>query len=261
MAVSTRQRRESILAEAYRLKHVTVKDLSQRFDVSPATVRRDLKSLAEEGYVELEYGGASVLKNSDHSFRSKLLRNLEAKQTIGRLAADLIEDGEQIFLDSGTTCFQMVPQVRRKKSLCVIVNSIRIAEELDAPGLDVILLGGQYRPDRMDAVGPLAETSLDHLRGYRAFIGTDGLEMNFGLTANDIESANLYGLAVRNSREAILLADHSKFAAPSLYKIVDWDSVSTLVTDGPPSAQWAEFLESKDISLIYPPSQKDKQQD
>lgn len=233
-------------------RHVTARDLAVSMDVSEATVRRDLHALAETGELEVVYGGATLSRRTDFSFSSKEQRNLEAKRTIGRLAAELVGDGEQLFLDSGTTCFQMAPSLKRKRGLSIIVNSARLALELDVPGTSVIMLGGQYRPDRMDTIGPLCTASLDQLRGYIAFIGADGLGMEFGPAAADIESAHLYRLAVRNAREAILIADHSKFLSPSLFKIVDWDQISKLVTDQRPSEQWIEFLHKRNIVLIYP---------
>lgn len=252
MTLSAVQRRQAILAQIYRDGHVQVNTLSKELGVSVATVRRDLKDLATEGTVELTHGGACVRRNSDYSFMSKMLRNTQQKMIIGKLASDLVQDGDQIFLDSGTTCFHMAPYLRAKRDLCVIVNSIRTAQELFTSGLRVLLLGGQYRPDRMDAVGPMASASLDQLRGYKAFIGTDGLGMDFGPTARDIESASLFGQAVRSARQAILLADHSKFDAPALYRIAHWKDISILITDRRPSDQWMAFLEQKHIQVIYP---------
>ena len=252
MSSSSQQRRQRILAEIFEKRHVSAKDLAAGMDVSEATVRRDLKALADEGQLDLVYGGATLLRDSDFSFRTKGQRNVEAKRTIGQLAANLVEDGDQIFLDSGTTCFEMAPFLKRKRGISVIVNSARVAVELDSPGLSVIMLGGQYRPDRMDTIGPLATSTLDQLRGFIAFIGADGLSMDFGLAAADIESAHLYRLAVHNAREAVLLVDHSKFLTPSLFKIVDWDHISRVVTDRQPSPKWTEFLESRNIAVIQP---------
>ncbi len=232
--------------------HVTVRGLAEACDVSEATVRRDLRALAEAGQLKLAYGGAYLPRNANFSFRSKAERNAEAKRVIGRLAAELVDDGDQVFVDSGTTCFELAKCLRPKDELSVIVNSVRVAEELDAPGLSVILVGGQYRPDRMDAVGPIATGALEKLRGYVAFVGTDGLDPDFGPSASDIESAEVYGLAVRNSRAAVLLADHSKFQCPSLYKICEWDVIGRVVTDRPPDEQWADFLASRGIEVIVP---------
>jgi len=252
MTSTTRQRQQSILAQAYERGHVSVKDLAEQMAVSVATIRRDLRALADEGQLELTYGGAFPARNSDYSFRSKAARNVEAKRVIGRLAGEMVADGEQVFVDSGTTAMEIAPYLRRRRGLTVIVNSVRIAEELEAPGLNVILLGGQYRPDRMDTVGPVATAALEQLRGYMAFIGADGLGMDFGLTASDIESAHLFRLAVRNSREAILLADRSKFVAPSLYRIVEWGAISRVVTDVEPARPWCEFFRERGIDVMFP---------
>lgn len=220
--------------------------------VSEATVRRDLRALADSGQLALVYGGATLRRPSDFSFHSKRTRNVEAKRVIGRLAAQLVGDDEQIFMDSGTTCFEMTPFLKCRRRLSIIVSSARLALELDSPGLGVILLGGQYRPDRMDAVGRLATSTLAQLRGYLCFIGADGLSMDAGPFAADIESADLYCLAVQNARQTVLLVDHTKFLAPSLRKIADWTSIWGIVTDQPPSPQWSEFLASKGIQAIYP---------
>lgn len=251
--MNTQQRKEFVMSQVFEKGHVLVKDLAGQMGVSEATVRRDLRVLADERKLELVYGGATLTRNSDYSFRSKGMRNIEAKRIVGRLAVDLINDGDQIFIDSGTTCFEMAPFLKRKRGLSVIVSSSRLAIELsDNTDLSIITLGGQYRPDRMDSVGPLATAALDQLRGYIAFIGSDGLSMEFGITAIDIESAHLHRLAVRNAREAILLVDHSKFLSPSLFKIVDWDAISRLVTNQRPLPEWMEFLDSRGIEVIYP---------
>jgi DeoR/GlpR family transcriptional regulator of sugar metabolism len=252
MTNSTQQRREVILTSAYRDGFVGVRQLADELSVSEATVRRDLHGLATEGLLQLNHGGASVIRGSDHSFLSKLTRNVEAKQTIARLAAQLVCDGEQLFLDSGTTCFAMATFLRGKHGLSVIVNSIRTAQELHAPGLNVLILGGQYRPERMDTVGPMAGASMDQLRGYLAFVGTDGVGMDFGLTAIDIGSAHIFGQAVSNARQSILLADSSKFDNPGLYKIADWTAISKVVTDKRPAEAWCGFFAERGIELIYP---------
>ncbi len=252
MTAATIQRREKILAEAFRHGHVTVSGLAEKLDVSDATIRRDLRALADEGQIQLAYGGAVVARNAGQSFRAKALRNVEAKRAIGRLAAGLVGDGDQVFLDSGTTCFEIARHLRVRRGLSVIANSVRLGEELAAPGVSVILLGGQYRSERMDTVGPIATATLEQLRGYAAFVGTDGLSPEFGLTASDIESAALFRLAVRNAREAILVADHSKFATPSLYRIVEWDAIGRVVTDEPPSDEWQAFFRDRGIAVITP---------
>ncbi|MFA6134042.1 MAG: DeoR/GlpR family DNA-binding transcription regulator [Phycisphaerae bacterium] len=253
MKYTTQQRRDLILSQVLENNHVKVKELADSIAVSEATVRRDLKSLADDNQIKLVYGGAEQLRISDFSFRAKARRNYEAKRVVGRLAAELIGDDEQIFIDSGTTCFELAPMLKRKRGLTIIANSSRLVLELpDVPGINIITLGGRYRPDRMDAVGPLATAALDQLRGYTALIGADGLSMDFGLTASDMESAFLFRQAVQNAAATWLLVDHSKFLTPSLFKIVDWEAISRVITDCPPRPEWAEFLSARNIEVIYP---------
>ncbi|NJL31111.1 MAG: hypothetical protein HC898_05495, partial [Phycisphaerales bacterium] len=128
----------------------------------------------------------------------------------------------------------MATHLRRRRGLSIILNSARLALELqgvahvngsigpsgnNTGNLSLIMLGGQYRPDRMDTIGPIATSTLEQLRGYQCFIGADGLSMDFGPSAADIDSAHLYRLAVQNARETILVVDQSKFQSASLFKL------------------------------------------
>ena len=249
---SFRQRREKILAAILEKRHVSARDLAVDVSASEATVRRDLKVMAADGEIDLVYGGAALRRPSDYSFRSKGQRNVEEKRVVGRLAASLVGEDEQIFLDSGTTCFEMLPFLKARRRLSIICSSARLALEMDTPGTSVILLGGQYRPDRMDTVGSLATATLEQLRGYLCFIGADGLDRDFGPAAADLESADLNRRAVRNARQTVVLVDHTKFAAASLCKIVDWDLVSRIVTDRAPTPEWMDFLSARGIQVDYP---------
>lgn len=252
MTSTIQQRRDFILTQAYQSGRVSVRQVAEELNVSEATIRRDLHTIAAEGMLELTHGGALVVRTSDYSFISKSTRNIAAKRTIAKMACDLISNGEQLFLDSGTTCFEMTAFLRSKRSLSVIVNSVRTAQEFQTPGVNVLLLGGQYRPERMDTIGPIAFEVLERLRGYRAFLGTDGLGMDTGLTSVDIDSAYIFTLAARNARECILLADSSKFDHPSLYKTTDFHSISTVITEKRPSPEWETFFKERNINVVFP---------
>ena len=252
MSTTAQQRRQRILDEVFARRSVTVVSLASAVEASEATIRRDLKALADEGQIDLVYGGASVRRNSDFSFRAKQQRNIEQKRLIGKLAADLIRDNDQVFLDSGTTCFEMVPHLKRKRGVSIIANSARLALELDSPTIGVIMVGGQYRHERMDCVGPLAVSELEQLRGYLCFIGADGISPDFGPSASDLESAHLNRMAVLGSRETVLVVDSTKFTTPSLFKIVDWDRISRVVSDARPDDLWLNFFETHGITLVLP---------
>ncbi len=252
MSQATEERRKQIMAQLLDRKHVTVKELATSMDVSGATVRRDLRALAHEEDLRLVHGGATLPRQKDFSFRAKQLRAADQKRITGRLAAELVRDGDHVFLDSGTTCSEMVPYVNKKHGVTVLANSARLALELNAPGLSIFLIGGEYRPDRMDTVGPMATSTLNQVRGYVAYISADGLSMDFGPSASDVESAHLHRLVIENAREAVLLVDSSKFGGASLFQIVDWSRISKVVTDGEPDEPWKRFFEEHNIELITP---------
>ncbi len=252
MSRATRERRDAIITQLLTSKHVTVRALADEMAVSEATVRRDLQALADGGEVELVHGGARLANHADFSFQQRLAHNQSAKQVIGRLAAELVNNGDQLFIDSGTTCLEVAPHLRQRDNVSVIANCARLARELDNSGVEVIMIGGKYRPERMDCVGPIAISTLEQLRGYIAFIGADGLSQDFGPSANDIDSAALYRQATKNARHTVLLVDHTKFAEPSLYKIVEWDVIDRIVTDAQPSDEWMEFFTARDIEVVCP---------
>ena len=257
MSQATQERRKQILAQLYDRKHLTVKELAASMDVSGATVRRDLKALADDDELVLVHGGATLNRKRDFSFRAKQLRAVDEKRVIGRLAASLVRDGDQVFLDSGTTCSEMVPSLKKLNDVTVLTNSARLALELDAPGLSVFLIGGQYRPERMDTVGPMAMRALDQVRGYAAFIGADGLSMDFGPSASDVDSADLHRTVVANAREAVLLVDGSKFGGASLFQIFDWSRITKVVTDCEPEDLWKRFFEEHNVEVFYPQAAED----
>ena len=252
MKPGIRQRRERIVDEIFSKTDISVPELASLVGTSEATVRRDLHQLEGEDKITLSHGSVALKKISDFSFLAKAKRNVDAKKVIARLAVTLINDNDHIFLGSGSTCYELAPGLKRKAGLSVITNSSRLAVALDEPSISIILIGGRYRPDRMDMVGDLAQTALDQLRGYKALISVDGVSMEFGLSAADVEGAHLYRLAARNAKEVILPIDHTKFLAPSLCKIVEWDVVSTVITDTAPPPEWISFFQKRGIKLVYP---------
>jgi len=253
MPPTAQQRREQILLQVLERGHVAVRDLANGVAVSEATVRRDLRTLADAGEIDLVYGGATIPSRPEASFTARSLRNIEAKRIVGRLATELVHENETIFMDSGTTLYEMIPHLKRRRGISAIVTSARFALDLGSGAdLNVILVGGQYRPERIDSVGPLATEFLEQLRGFRAFIGADGLSRDFGITAHDIDSAHLNRVAMKNAREIILLVDHTKFVSSSLFKIGEFEAISRVVTDREPPPEWRSFLADRGIEIVIP---------
>jgi DeoR family transcriptional regulator, fructose operon transcriptional repressor len=252
MSQATAERRKHIMSQLFGRKQVTVKELAAEMEVSDATVRRDLKALADEQGLRLVHGGAELPRERDYSFQARQMRAVGEKKVIGQLASRMIRDGDHVFLDSGTTCSELVPYIKRMHEVTILTNSARLALELNAPGVQLFLIGGEYRPDRMDSIGPMAVSALNQVRGYTAFIGSDGLSTDFGPSASDLASAHLHRQVIANAAATVLLVDHNKFGGASLFQIVDWSQISSVVTDQKPEPSWQEFFSDRNINLIFP---------
>lgn len=247
------RRKDEILKILLEQGHVEVRAISERFNVSEATVRRDLRRMADEGILDLVYGGATLPRKGNYSVHTRQTQNVEAKRVIGKLAADLVQHEDSIFISSGSTCACMVPNLRRLRDLSIITNSNLVTAEIgEQTSFNILQLGGKFRAERMDLVGPFAEMVIEQLSGYRAFLGADGLDSRIGLTSTDIDTAHLYRRVIENASETTLLVDFTKFSAPALYKIIEIHAINRLVTDKPPNKHWAEILENNGIDLIVP---------
>jgi len=253
MSISVVQRREKILAILNKTGRVSVESLARSLSTAKPTIRRDLRALGAAKRVRLVHGGALPPLDKDDSFFARQIRNAEEKRVIGRLAADLVKDGDTILIDSGSTSANIVPFLRDRHNVTMITYSTRLAHEVDASSLSIILIGGNYRPSRMDTVGPLAVAILGRVHGYTAFIGADGVDMRVGLTALEVESAAIDGIAARNAARTVLVADHTKFGRKSTFTVVDFDAISVVVTDILPPPEWLEFFSARGISLVVPP--------
>jgi DeoR/GlpR family transcriptional regulator of sugar metabolism len=228
------ERRQEIVHLVQQLGRVEVTDLSRHFKTSEATIRSDLKKLHVQGFVQRTHGGAvkPELVNIDRSLHQKLKLRAEEKERIGRAAAALINDGESIILDSGTTTQQIAKHIRAKKDLRVITNGVNVAMELlGAPGIQLILLGGVVRQNSFSIVGHFAEEMLERFSADKLFIGADACDPDFGLTTPNLEESQVNQAMVRIVRERILVADSSKFGKRSLARIMSLSELDKVISD------------------------------
>src|ERR1700730_5432626 len=176
----TEQRRRSVLDLVDQAGQVTVADMVERFAISAVTVRGDLDALASIGAVVRSHGGAVRRQEAtqDYPLRTKDTLHRDEKIRIGRAAAELVQTGETIILDSGTTTAEIAQHLKRMRiqSLTVITNALNIAVELaDAPGISLIMIGGLLRPVSYSFVGPQAEAMMNDFHADRLFLAVDGL--------------------------------------------------------------------------------------
>ena len=254
MGVAAETRHRYILDEVRIVGKIFVKDVSEKLKITEVTVRRDLAYLEKQGLLKKTYGGA-VLTNPEMSvsvsYRGK--KKLAAKKIVGRLAARLIKNGDIIYLEPGSTCNEIIPHLAGKKDVTVIVNSLFHMRRLhELTQHRVIIIGGMYRPERMDMVGPEAELAMGQLGGFKAFTGADDITIDAGISGADVVTVGFAKLVLRKASEVIFVGDHTKFDNPALYKIADIDKLNYIVTDQQPSKAWHDAAEAKNIKLIYP---------
>jgi DeoR/GlpR family transcriptional regulator of sugar metabolism len=249
-------RKKFILEKIEKDSSVLVKDIAEELGVSETTIRRDLNELDTQKLVRQVYGGAVRLERSSRAFRfswaNRSTEEIEAKKRIGRRAAAFVHDDDILYVDPGTTSWEMIPYLKDKRNLTIISNSVRLQQCMEFIGHhNIIQLGGTFRPDRLDTVGTLAIMGLDQLRGYKAFQGGDGMDIEFGLSAIDHESALIAKTALAKAREVFVIADHSKFERPSLlFKITDVENINYIVTDRPLSHPWTEKCRQSDVKVV-----------
>jgi len=251
--ISTPERRDEISRLVSENGRVTVKELTQMYNVSAVTIRNDLNFLQEKGLLHRAYGGAlrwdSV--SFDTAIREKEKLNAEEKQRIGKEASKLINDGDSIIIDSGTTTMEVAKNIHGKKDLTVMTNAINIATDLAGiSGITLMLTGGTLRETSFSLVGPQAEEILQEFYFDKVFLGVDGFDMEYGLTTPNILEAQLNRLMVERSRETIVVMDSTKFARRSLSLIVKPNDIDIVITDSNISENDKKRIEDMDVELI-----------
>ena len=193
---------------------VRVSTLSESFKVSELTIRRDLEYLEDNGILERTYGGAiySHRLAMEPLFTEKDRLRREEKERIATAAAGMVEDGETIFIHSGSTTLRMFRHLSGRKNLRVVTSNAAAVLEARNLDLDVYFTGGQYRKVSNSLVGPLARRFLQQFNANKCFIGVDGVSGKYGLTTPSIDEAEMGRTMIEQTHGAkIVLSDSSKF--------------------------------------------------
>ena len=250
---NTLERRTLILEQIHSQGQVNVSDLSKDFGVSEVTIRNDLNQLEQKRAVIRARGGAikPTRVGVDFELSDKDKINFQEKQRIGERAAQLVEDGDTIIIDSGTTTQELANHLDRVTNLAVITNALNIAMKLsENKNINVIVPGGFLRKQSLSLVGTPAEKGF---RGYycdKLFLGVDGLDVHYGLSTPNVEEAHLNQVMIEHSRQVILLSDSSKFLRKSLAFICPLSSIDILVTDDQIEVEDQQQLESSGVQVL-----------
>ena len=249
------ERRRKILEVLDGEGRVMVEELVRRFKVSAVTARADLDALAARGVLVRSHGGAVRRVNAVEDYPLTFKQGLHhaEKVRIAQAAVRLIQPGQTIVLDSGTTTGQLARQIRQQKlqPLTVITNALNIAVELaDTAGVSLMMIGGILRHVSNSFVGPQAEHMLQDLHADHCFLAVDGLDPEVGLSTPDVLEAQLNGVMIRISNQVTAVADASKFGRRSLSVICGVEAVERVITDGRITPEMAGAIRARGVEVI-----------
>lgn len=258
MALTSDQRRFSILEQVSNNRMVKVTEMSAQFGVSEVVIRRDLERMEEYGLLKRIRGGAVALPNDGISQAANLARastHKEEKERIGRAAAALIDDGGRVILDSGTTVLQVAHHISGSLftggKLTVITASLPIVQELGGwNGIHLLLLGGVYLPSSKVTVGPQTLQDLEGIHADKLFLGTDGVTLSSGVTTSNVLEAEVDRKMVLAAKEVILVTDSSKIGEKGLINIIPLDRIHKMVTDTGAPPEFVAQLREMGIEVI-----------
>lgn len=249
------ERRKLILEKVHAEKKVIVSELSKEFDVSEETIRRDLDKLADDGHVIKSYGGAVIneIGSIDLPFNVRWKANSVGKQKIADLVSREIKDGERIFLDASTTAVFIAKNIKQKKHLTVITNSIENLLELsDVSGWDVISTGGLLKAGSMSLLGMRAAESIERYNADKVFLSCKGVDLMKGVTEGNDETGSIKQSMLESAKRVYLTVDSSKFDKVAFSIICPLSKIDVVVTDKKPDAKWIETFKKLNIQCLYP---------
>ena len=249
------ERRKLILEKIHTDKKVIVSELSKEFDVSEETIRRDLDKMALEGHVIKSYGGAVIneIGSIDLPFNVRWKANSVGKQKIADLINREIKDGERIFLDASTTAVFIAKNIKQKKKLTVITNSIENLLELsDVSDWDIISTGGLLKAGSMSLLGNRAAQSIERYNADKVFLSCKGVDLIKGVTESHDETASIKQSMIESAKKVYLTVDSSKFDKVAFSNICPLSKIDVVVTDKKPDTKWLETFRRMDIQCLYP---------
>lgn len=227
---------------------VKVQDLAEQFGVSALTIRRDLQYLEDQKKLERFYGGATVTKDMQETLTEENGISL-CRKRIARYAAELVEDGDTIFINTSSTALQMLNYIKGKRVI-VITNNGKAINIEHGPEMTVILTGGELREVKEAMVGEFALNNLSKVSAKKSFIGCSGLSLESGMTTEILNEVNINELMLTKvSDAAYIMADYTKFGKNSSFVSCPIEKVTNVITDELASPAIVDVMEELGINV------------
>jgi DeoR family galactitol utilization operon repressor len=227
---------------------ISVAEIGRQLGVSAVTARAGLNSLAQKGLVLRTWGGAAP------AFHPEMLEHqracVEQKNRIARAAAALVEDGEAIMIEAGTTTALIVRYLVGKRDITIVTNNLLVLPYARSnPALRLTLVGGDFRPNTESVVGPVALQELERFHVRRAFVGTDGFSPEKGLTTHLVEGAEIVKKMAAQAQKTVLVADSSKYGKTGFVLVLPLAGIERLIVDSGLSEQAKNSLREHNLAL------------
>jgi DeoR/GlpR family transcriptional regulator of sugar metabolism len=249
----TPERQKQILSLLGKQGRLSVAEIVEQFSISEATARRDLETLASQGKAQRVHGGVIAVEQAppELPILEREGEQTDEKNSIGRAAAELIADGETVFLGSGTTVLEAAKHLRDRKNLTVITNSLPVLNALAGrKDVTVVSLGGQLRESELSFIGHITEQALAELRVDKVIMGTRGISLEHGLT-NDYLPETLTDRAIlKVGRTVIIAADHTKINRIATALLAPLSAMQVFVTDSNAEKKFLQALKKLGIEVI-----------
>ena len=253
MRLLANQRREQILKLLREDGSAKVVDLAKIFKVSEVTVRQDLEKLEADDLISREHGGAFLKSIEDHVSSLSLMNkdNMDKKVLIGKKAAELVDNGDVIILDSGSTTTEIAKNLVNRKNLTVITNALNIAILLGShPGIEVMMTGGEFKPPTLSLTGQKAADFLADIHVDKLFLATAGISLKSGLTYPSISDLVVKKAMIDAADTVYLVADSTKVRKPSFASLGALSLIHYIITDPLISKEDKELFSAHDIHFI-----------
>jgi len=247
------ERRSEIINKIKTQRMIKVADLVSEYRVSVETIRRDLEYLESAGFLRRVYGGAVAvsLYGQEPGYSHREVANYDQKRAIGIKAAELIDDGDTLFFDVGTTALEVARNLKDKKDLTVITNASLIAHEMiQVPNCRVILLGGELRSGELSVSGHICDQNLLNFYANKLIMGAGGISLQSGYTDYHITESNTRRCMIERSDIIIAVADYSKFGVTAMNYTCPVNRVDKLVTDWTVSKDIIQDFRESGVELI-----------
>ncbi len=240
----TGQRHGDILRRLYLTGYVEAKELAVALGVDSSTIRRDLDALARAGRLQRTHGGARTLAGAvDVPYAIKQREHLGAKQAIAAAAGALVQEGDSVLLDSGSTTYQLAMELRTRRDLTIVTNDLLIGYAVaDYPGVRLLVTGGEMLNSTYTLFGDRAVAFVEALRVDWTFLGVDAIDGSTGITNTNTLEIPLKRMMLAVARTRVALADSSKFGQRALVRVADVTELDRIITDdGLPDEQAALY--------------------